>query len=290
MSSAFEALGACVVAAQTPVELMAGISHALLPPPPQGKPSVIQHRVNLCNTAFQQYTRYSSQVAAVATKSLAAWRGPVGETAAQTVNAIGDRLAAVAELYQEGASVYMEWADALTWAQAKDAEGVEQLEQAWHATQPALLNPVGAAALSGARKAAAQGIEARAAAAKRINSASATTTSQLTELANQNPVTMLTDTQEIDPVDATVLADAWGPHALILSPEQIQQATTVLGRLPASDQHNVLLALHDAGSPQQAAAVFGRLAELAHPTTTAARQANADGGQWLTRLLTDPHG
>lgn len=242
--------------------LLLAIDAALAPPPPHGSPSVISAQADAYAKAAAQSGIVAADIKLVATSSLpAAWKGAVAETAAQAVQAVSEEVVNTQTVLGKAAQALRQWAEDLQWAQTTDAHGRALLEKARGSLGPFGIDIFG---MQSAVQNAADGVNARVAAAQRAQDTGTSTASLLNQLSEQARAERVTS-GDVDALSAVVLAQDANPGGVaddgqILTPNELSRASQRLDGMSAADQAAFEKLLAGARSPQEAAYLWKALA------------------------------
>ncbi|MFJ3789953.1 hypothetical protein [Kitasatospora sp. NPDC090091] len=242
------------------LQLLEGIDKALAVPEPVGDPGAIRARAQDYAKAAASFGKAAQDLSGIAGNQLpAVWTGSVAEHATQAVHAMSAETVTSKETLAEAAKVMEAWANDLQWAKSVDAQGRQQLQSA---REKARKDPGGFD--QGAREEALNGVAAQLSGARRAESCGTSTASKLNQLASKARAERAGQ-GSIDPLAAVVLATEKNPGAgeddgYILTPNQLDRATQILGVMPGGDQAAFRALLSNAKSPEEAAYLWKALA------------------------------
>jgi hypothetical protein len=249
------------------LQLQRAVQAALAPPAPPGSPADVHAVAAAWASTAAQCGQASTDLGAVSTTSIPqVWQGQAADTAAQAVAALGTEIQETQQTLAAVGKVLGAWAEALTWAQAKDAAGVSALSSA--AATLATIDITSEAPIKAALPDATSGVADRVAAAQHVQNSAPGTIAALKQYAEAVRASDLEDSG-LDPITDVVLANAANPGATdgdavddgqILSPAVLSRADASLTALSAADQATFNSLLAGAKSPQEAAYLWKALA------------------------------
>ncbi|MFF1908304.1 hypothetical protein [Kitasatospora sp. NPDC058218] len=242
------------------LHLLQGIEQALAVPEPVGDVSAIQARAKDYGRAAASFGQASQDLAGIAVNQLpAVWSGSVAEHATQAIHAMSEETTTSQQTLAQAAVLLDTWASELDWAKKTDAQGRQQLQSA---DERAREDPGGFD--QDAMATALAGVDARLAAARRVENTGTSTASKLNQLASMARASRA-GMGSLDPLAAVVLATEKNPGAgedggYILTPNQLDRANQTLGVMTGADQAAFRALLSGAKSPEEAAYLWKALA------------------------------
>ena len=270
--------------------LKSAIRDALSPPGPAGNPAAIEATAQAYHTAAARCGRVSADIGDVATGKLpTAWRGAAAENAAQAVAALGAEVTSSQRVLDRAAVALSQWAGDLRVAQTHDSDGITQLNDVLNTLNNESLWDDATGGSSAAKNAAANGVNARIAAAQYAQDRAHEPSSTLNQLASQARAERITS-PNVDALTSVELATRKDQNGTLLTETQLERASRRLDGMSPADRASFERMLAGAKSPLEAAYLWQALG-AGHSVAQvqsfdAAIHPHGGDQAWLTEHLT----